>query len=101
MYNFILINIIYFTILFHQVIMVSAQETNESNNTASWLNQDHRFILIIVIGLFMLSLTVWYVVHSIKKMRKRLKEENEAQFAVICKLGDGERGIEQTLPKAY
>ena len=49
----------------------------------SWLEQHGRFAFIIVIGLLILGLLIWYVARSVKSMRKRLAMENDNQMQMI------------------
>ena len=49
----------------------------------SWLKQHNRFVFIIVIGLLVLALLIWYIYRSIKGMRKRLERDNQAQLYMI------------------
>ncbi|KAI7877623.1 hypothetical protein K492DRAFT_218655 [Lichtheimia hyalospora FSU 10163] len=42
-----------------------------------WLERHSHFIIIVVLGLLIFSLLIWYVVKSIQGMRKRLAVENE------------------------
>ncbi|KAI8378609.1 hypothetical protein BD560DRAFT_389876 [Blakeslea trispora] len=61
---------------------------NQSGNQApdnhqSWLKEHNRFVFIIVIGLLMLALLIWYIYRSIKGMRKRLERDNQAQLYMM------------------
>ncbi|KAI8969187.1 hypothetical protein BDF20DRAFT_893628 [Mycotypha africana] len=49
----------------------------------SWLKQHNRFVFIIFVGLFLFGLLFWYIYKSVKAMRKRLEEENQAQLYMI------------------
>ncbi|KAI9496718.1 hypothetical protein BDB00DRAFT_741899, partial [Zychaea mexicana] len=49
----------------------------------SWLEQHGRFAFVIVIGLLILGLLIWYIVRSVKGMRRRLKMENDNQMQMI------------------
>ncbi|KAI9279385.1 hypothetical protein BY458DRAFT_503005 [Sporodiniella umbellata] len=49
----------------------------------SWLKQHNRFVFVIFIGLVVFGLLLWYIIRSVKGMRKRLKEENEAQISMM------------------
>ncbi|KAI9304381.1 hypothetical protein BJ944DRAFT_266932 [Cunninghamella echinulata] len=61
------------------------QEPNPppADQNESWLKKDNRFVFVIVLGLLVVILLLWYIVKSIKGMRKRLKRENEAQMNII------------------
>lgn len=60
----------------------------QNDNTAepeqeSWLKKNDRYIFIIVIGLLIVGLLIWYIVRSVKDMRKRLALENEKQMYML------------------
>ncbi|CAO3619644.1 unnamed protein product [Cunninghamella echinulata] len=61
------------------------QEPNPppANQNESWLKKENKFVFVIVLGLLVVILLLWYIVKSIKGMRKRLKRENEAQMNII------------------
>jgi hypothetical protein len=54
-----------------------------SPNQQSWLRQHNRFVFIIFVGLLFLALIIWYIVRSVKGMRKRLEQENQAQLYMM------------------
>ncbi|KAG1047007.1 hypothetical protein G6F43_010527 [Rhizopus delemar] len=56
----------------------SSEKSNES-----WLKTHNRFVFIIFIGLIVIGLILWYIIKSVKGMRKRLKEENEAHLYMM------------------
>ncbi|ORY93551.1 hypothetical protein BCR43DRAFT_497130 [Syncephalastrum racemosum] len=56
----------------------------------SWLAQHGRFAFVIVLGVLVLALLIWYIVRSIRGMRKRLQRENENQMAVIQHISDAQ-----------
>lgn len=94
------------SVLFFLPLLTSSQETPQppaavpSVNTTgwndnggeppkqqkSWLEQHGRFAFVIVVGLVVLALVIWYIVRSVKGMRKRLKQENENQMHVLGQL---------------
>ncbi|KAI9314182.1 hypothetical protein BX666DRAFT_2029711 [Dichotomocladium elegans] len=49
----------------------------------SWLEKNGRIAFVVVIGVVLLSLIIFYIVRSVRTMRKRLKQENEDQLHVI------------------
>ncbi|ORX61452.1 hypothetical protein DM01DRAFT_1122925 [Hesseltinella vesiculosa] len=49
----------------------------------SWLQQDHRYVFVIVLGLLFLAVIIYYIVRSARNMRKRLAKENQAQLDMI------------------
>ncbi|KAI7875291.1 hypothetical protein K492DRAFT_173645 [Lichtheimia hyalospora FSU 10163] len=49
----------------------------------SWLEQHGRIALVVVLGVAVLALVAWYIVRSVKGMRKRLQNENEQQARTI------------------
>jgi flagellar biosynthesis/type III secretory pathway M-ring protein FliF/YscJ len=55
----------------------------QSGNQESWLRQNNRFVFVIFIGLFVLSILIWYIYRSVKGMRKRLEQENQAQLYMM------------------
>ncbi|KAI9244358.1 hypothetical protein BDA99DRAFT_577184 [Phascolomyces articulosus] len=57
----------------------------------SWLEQHGRFAFIIVIGLLILGLLIWYVARSVKGMRKRLQTENDNQMQMINQITAGQQ----------
>ncbi|KAG2215848.1 hypothetical protein INT45_004423 [Circinella minor] len=57
----------------------------------SWLEQHGRFAFIIVIGLLILGLLIWYVARSVKSMRKRLAMENDNQMQMINQIAAGQQ----------
>ncbi|CEP07465.1 hypothetical protein [Parasitella parasitica] len=60
-----------------------ANEYTKPENQQSWLRQNNRFVFIIFVGLFIIAILIWYIVRSIKGMRKRLAQENEAQLYMM------------------
>ncbi|CAO3600754.1 unnamed protein product [Absidia cylindrospora] len=60
-------------------------QNNEAPQQENWLKQHNRFVFVIVIGLLIVALILWYIVRSIKGMRKRLREENQAQTDMLQK----------------
>lgn len=55
----------------------------DAEKPQSWLRQNNRFVFVIVLGLLFLALLIWYIVRSIKGMRKRLEQENQAQLYMM------------------
>ncbi|CAO3621378.1 unnamed protein product [Mucor hiemalis] len=56
---------------------------SDSEKPQSWLRQNNRFVFVIVLGLLFLAVLIWYIVRSIKGMRKRLEQENQAQLYMM------------------
>jgi hypothetical protein len=56
---------------------------NDNLNQQSWLRQHNRFVFVIFLGLIFLSILIWYIVRSVKGMRKRLAQENQAQLYMM------------------
>ncbi|KAI9319170.1 hypothetical protein BX666DRAFT_1923768 [Dichotomocladium elegans] len=54
-----------------------SNDNQSANKEESWLKKNDRYIFIIVIGLVLLGLIIFYIVKSVKGMRKRLASENE------------------------
>ncbi|KAI8138674.1 hypothetical protein BJV82DRAFT_582668 [Fennellomyces sp. T-0311] len=72
-------------------------ENYDKGDEKSWLEQHGRFAFIIVIGLLVLGLLIWYIVRSVKGMRRRLKMENENQMQMMRQIADGREG--STVPR--
>ena len=70
---------------------------DQQNN---WLEQHHRYVFVIVIGVLVLALLVWYIVRSVKGMRKRLEHDNEKQLYMIqqATAGGYHSPINETIP---
>lgn len=56
---------------------------DQSGPEQSWLRQNNRFVFVIFLGLIVLSILIWYIYRSVKGMRKRLEQENQAQLYMI------------------
>lgn len=80
--------------LFSFILKIAAAQTvqdtgfqeNDGNmgpEQESWLQRNDRYIFIIVVGLVIFGLLIWYIVASIRGMRKRLARENEKQMYII------------------
>ncbi|KAI9245144.1 hypothetical protein EDC94DRAFT_628811 [Helicostylum pulchrum] len=55
----------------------------DDSNQQSWLRQHNRFVFVIFLGVIFLSILIWYIVRSVKGMRKRLEQENQAQLYMM------------------
>ncbi|KAF7724817.1 hypothetical protein EC973_000702 [Apophysomyces ossiformis] len=66
------------------------------SNNESWLKQHNRFVFVIVLGVLVLSLIIWYIVKSVRGMQKRLERENQAQMLMIQQATGGARIIPET-----
>lgn len=53
---------------------------NTSTQEESWLKQHNRYVFIIIIGLVVLALLIWYIVRSIRNMRRKLASENQGHM---------------------
>lgn len=76
----------------------------EASDQESWLKKHNRFVFIIFVGLIILGLLIWYVVRSVKGMRKRLEQENAAQLYMMQQATGYQQQIPesiQTPPPAY
>jgi flagellar biosynthesis/type III secretory pathway M-ring protein FliF/YscJ len=69
-----------------------------ATNQESWLKQHNRFVFIIFVGLILLGLLIWYVVRSVKGMRKRLEQENAAQLYMMQQATPQNSVIPENLP---
>ncbi|KAK4518177.1 uncharacterized protein ATC70_001528 [Mucor velutinosus] len=61
----------------------NSNENEQAKDQQSWLRQNNRFVFVIFVGLVVLAILIWYIVRSIKGMRKRLEQENEAQLYMM------------------
>ncbi|KAJ8653486.1 hypothetical protein O0I10_010814 [Lichtheimia ornata] len=69
-----------------QVVDPTGWNPNEGSSQPeqkSWLEQHGRIALVVVLGVAVLALVTWYIVRSVKGMRKRLQNENEQQARAI------------------
>lgn len=64
----------------------------------NWLEQHHRYVFVIVIGVLVLALLVWYIVRSVKGMRRRLKMENDNQMQMMRQIAQGQQNS-STVPR--
>jgi flagellar biosynthesis/type III secretory pathway M-ring protein FliF/YscJ len=70
---------------------ITSVETNGFNdnnvNTSapqeSWLKQHDRYVFIIVLVLLVVGILIWYIVRSIRGMRKRLATDNQGQMMMM------------------
>ena len=68
-----------------------SQGNNDNGNQQSWLRQHNRFVFVIFLGLLFLAIVIWYIVRSIKGMRKRLERENQEQLYMMQQASGGAR----------
>ncbi|KAL7331423.1 hypothetical protein PS15p_203617 [Mucor circinelloides] len=61
----------------------NSNENEQAKDQQSWLRQNNRFVFVIFVGLVVVAILIWYIVRSIKGMRKRLEQENEAQLYMM------------------
>lgn len=79
-------------------------DNEADNDQKSWLSQHHRYVFVIVIAVIVLALLTWYIVRSVKGMRKRLEVDNEKQLYMIQQATAGGGGggynspINETIP---
>ncbi|KAL0074570.1 hypothetical protein F4703DRAFT_1892444 [Phycomyces blakesleeanus] len=57
--------------------------TGPSKSEESWLKKNNRFIFVIVLGVVVGGLIIWYIVRSVQGMRRRLEQENHAQMLML------------------
>ncbi|KAI7858083.1 hypothetical protein BDC45DRAFT_532363 [Circinella umbellata] len=107
-----MLTIFLLTILFWSYTALAQQQVddtgfkdgdNEANHEQkSWLSQNHRYVFVIVIAVIVLALLTWYIVRSVKGMRKRLEVDNEKQLYMIQQATAGGGGynspINETIP---
>ncbi|KAI8062288.1 uncharacterized protein B0P05DRAFT_556400 [Gilbertella persicaria] len=74
------------------------QDTNVKPAEESWLKQHDRYVFIIVIVLFFLAILIWYVVRSIRGMRKRLATDNQNHMMMVQNVSSGGQGFSETIP---
>ncbi|KAI7864133.1 hypothetical protein BDF14DRAFT_1710825, partial [Spinellus fusiger] len=78
-----------------------AGDRNQRQDHESWLKQNDHYIFIIVIGLFILVVFLWYIVRSIKGMRTRLQSENNNHALMMQQVSgrsDHHRVIPESVP---
>ena len=73
-------------------------ENYDKDQNKSWLEQHGRFAFVIVIGLLVLGLLIWYIVRSVKGMRRRLKMENDNQMQMMRQIAQGQQNS-STVPR--
>ncbi|KAI9260503.1 hypothetical protein BDA99DRAFT_538114 [Phascolomyces articulosus] len=106
-----MLNIFLLTILFWSYTALAQKvddtgfkdgDNESSTQEESWLKQNHRYVFVIVIGVIVLALLIWYIVRSVKGMRKRLEHDNEKQLYMIQQATAGGGGyhspINETIP---
>ncbi|CAO3615424.1 unnamed protein product [Cunninghamella blakesleeana] len=62
----------------------------------SWIQRNHNYVIIIVIVLVLLGIILYYIVRSVKGMRKRLARENEQQLQMLNQIQNS-----STYPSQY
>lgn len=67
----------------------NSNSNSANSNNENWLRQHNRFVFIIFIGLLFLGLLIWYIVRSVKGMRKRLEQDNQAQLYMMQQASGG------------
>lgn len=72
-------------------------DANMEKKEESWLEQNDRYIFVIVLSLLVLGLITWYVVRSIRGMRRRLAHENQGHMMMIQGVNHG-GGFPETVP---
>lgn len=73
------------------------RDANLSHHQQSWLQENDRYIFIIVLSILFLAIITYYVVRSIRGMRQRLSKDNQAQMMMIQGPGHNS-GISETVP---
>lgn len=58
-------------------------DINTSKEQESWLKQHDRYVFIIVIVLVVLAVLIWYIVRSIRNMRRKLASENQGHMMAM------------------
>ncbi|KAI8639337.1 hypothetical protein BD408DRAFT_421610 [Parasitella parasitica] len=73
-------------------------EDNNSSNEKheSWLQKNDRYVFIIILSLLILAILIWYIVRSIKSMRKRLADENQGHMMMVQNASGG--GFSENVP---
>lgn len=69
-------------------------DTNINQPHQSWIQQNDRYVFIIIIVLFVVAILIWYVVRSIRGMRQRLATENQGHMMMM----QGGKGFSETIP---
>lgn len=88
-------------VLAQQTPNVSANGFNDDYGNSdvkeeSWLKKNDRYVFIIVLVILVLSILIWYIVRSIKSMRKRLAAENQGHMMMVQNASGG--GFSETVP---
>lgn len=72
----------------------NGDDANLYHRNESWIEQNEKYIIIAVVVVFVLAILIWYIVKSIRGMRKRLAKENQANMMMM----QGNSGISETVP---
>ncbi|KAI9485591.1 MAG: hypothetical protein EXX96DRAFT_545723 [Benjaminiella poitrasii] len=64
----------------------------------SWLKKNDRYVFIIVLALLFLAIIIWYIVRSIRSMRKRLAAENHGHMMMIQNASGVSQAFSETVP---
>jgi flagellar biosynthesis/type III secretory pathway M-ring protein FliF/YscJ len=59
------------------------KDMNTSDQQESWLKQHDRYVFIIVLVLLVLGVIIWYIVRSIRNMRRKLASENQGHMMMV------------------
>ncbi|KAI8099486.1 uncharacterized protein BX664DRAFT_321376 [Halteromyces radiatus] len=82
-------------------VATTAFNPNDGNVTSqpeqSWILRDHHYVIIIVIVLVIVGLVLYYIVRSVRGMRKRLARENEQQLQMINQVRQPYSPINETV----
>jgi hypothetical protein len=69
-----------------------SDDTRDNQKQDSWLQQHSRWVFVLVIGLLVGAIILWYIVRGITRARRELRAENE-------KLASGPMHMGSTPPK--
>ncbi|GAA5803560.1 hypothetical protein EDC94DRAFT_611054 [Helicostylum pulchrum] len=73
----------------------NSDDANLYHRDESWISKNEKYIIIAVVVVVVFAILTWYIVKSIRGMRKRLARENQANM--IMMQGNG-GGISETVP---
>ncbi|KAH8549685.1 hypothetical protein BGW37DRAFT_522348 [Umbelopsis sp. PMI_123] len=54
-----------------------SDNSRDSQNQGSWLQQHSRWVFVLVIGLLVVGILIYYIVRGITRARRELRAENE------------------------
>lgn len=74
-----------------------SDDSRDNENQESWLQQHSRWIFVLVIGLLVVAIIIYYIVRGITRARRELRAENEKLASSPMQMGS----MSSTLPPKY